>query len=150
MTHYPWLNVNAEILMHGLFDEVEPLRANLSLLALVEVFDPAPQFAEHLALDNPLLAWITCLVLRVTVDLAPMSFETAFQKAKYKAGMNQYKLLNHYIETAAKLDNRKAFNKGLQWANYIGIEVRWLRDKEQTEQNIDFAYACLRHGRYAI
>lgn len=83
-------------------------------------------------------------------ELAFNAFDTAFHKAKYKAGMKQYKLLNHYVETAAKIDNRRAFNKGLQWAKYIGYEIRWLRDQEQTEENIQLAYTILKRGNYSI
>jgi len=79
---------------------------------------------------------------------AMRSFEVAFTQAKYRAGENQYKLVNQYLEACAKNNRKGKFKKGLEWANYLGIQVRWLRDQEQTEENIDFAFYILQKAVY--
>ena len=76
------------------------------------------------------------------------SFELAFTQAKYRAGKNQYKLVNQYLEACAKNNRKGKFKKGLEWSNYLGIQVRWLRDQEQTEENIDFAFYILQKAVY--
>ncbi|MEE5037689.1 hypothetical protein V2K58_13345 [Pseudomonas alliivorans] len=75
-------------------------------------------------------------------------FQTAFENAKYRAGKNQYKLVNQYVELAAKNDDRRGFKKGIEWAQYLGIKVRWLRDDEPTEEKLDYVYFMLKLARY--
>lgn len=75
-------------------------------------------------------------------------FHEAFANAKYRAGKNQYKLVNQYIELAAKTEDRRAFKKGVEWAQYLNIKVRWLRDDEPTEEKLDFVYSILKTARY--
>lgn len=75
-------------------------------------------------------------------------FQAAFENAKYRAGKNQYKLVNQYVEVAAKNDDRRGFKKGIEWAQYLGIKVRWLRDDEPTEEKLDYVYYMLRIARY--
>ena len=75
-------------------------------------------------------------------------FQTAFGKAKYRAGENQYKLVNQYAEVTAKNDDRRGFKKGIEWAQYLGIKVRWLRDDEPTEEKLDYVYYMLKIARY--
>ena len=43
-----------------------------------------------------------------------------------------------YVELAAKNDDRRRFKKGIEWAQYVGIKVRWLRDDEPTEKKLDY------------
>lgn len=75
-------------------------------------------------------------------------FKQAFERAKYSAGKNQYKLVNQYIELAAKVDRWGSFKKGVEWATYLGQPVRWLRDKEPTEENLLFVFAVMKQGQY--
>lgn len=75
-------------------------------------------------------------------------FEQAFEQAKYRAGKSQYKLVNQYLEICAKNNQKRKFKKGVEWANYLGIQVRWLRDKEQTDENIDLAFFILSKANY--
>lgn len=75
-------------------------------------------------------------------------FQTAFENAKYRAGENQYKLVNQYIEVSAKNDNRKGFKKGVEWAQYLGLEIRWLRKDEPTEEKLDFVFHMMKIARY--
>lgn len=74
----------------------------------------------------------------------------AYEHAKYRAGSNQYKIVNHYIEMAAKVQDRVAFRKGVNWARYLGISVRWIRDNDAFQENLDFAMAMLRQVRYGV
>jgi len=74
--------------------------------------------------------------------------QMAFENAKYRAGKNQYKLVNQYVEVAAKNDDRRGFRKGIEWAQYLGIKVRWLRDDEPTEEKLDYVYFMLKMARY--
>ncbi len=75
-------------------------------------------------------------------------FHEAFENAKYRAGKNQYKLVNQYVEVSAKNDDRRAFKKGIEWAQYLGIKVRWLRDDEPTDEKLDFVYYMMQIVRY--
>lgn len=75
-------------------------------------------------------------------------FQEAFDNAKYRAGKNQYKLVNQYIELAAKTEDRRAFKKGIEWAQYLNIKIRWLRDDEPTEEKLDFVCSMLQMARY--
>lgn len=76
--------------------------------------------------------------------------EQAFEFARYRAGSHQYVIVNHYIELAAKLGKALAFRKGVYWSRYIGIEVRWLRDKELTQENLDFLMTMMSKARYVV
>lgn len=75
--------------------------------------------------------------------------EYAFEQAKYRAGRNQYLLVNQCIELAAKTDRWKSFKKGVEWAQYLGISIRWLRDQEATEEALQFVFAMMKKGTYA-
>jgi len=81
-------------------------------------------------------------------EVAMPHFLKAFENAKYRAGKNQYKLVNQYVELAAKNDDRRGFKKGIEWAQYLGIKVRWLRDDEPTEEKLDYVYFMLKMARY--
>jgi len=81
-------------------------------------------------------------------EAAMPHFHAAFENAKYRAGKNQYKLVNQYVEVAAKNDDRRGFKRGIEWAQYLGIQVRWLRDDEPTEEKMDYVYHMLKIARY--
>lgn len=102
---------------------------------------------EHLCWMEP---WLRALYHYRKEDFkAAMSYyQVAFDNAKYRAGKDQYKLVNQYVEVAAKNDKRQCFKKGIEWAQYLGIKVRWLRDDEPTEEKLDFVYGMLRMARY--
>lgn len=78
--------------------------------------------------------------------------EYAFESAKYSAGLNQYQIVNQFIELAAKNDNWKRFKSGVFWASYLGISVRWLRKDEPTEENLRSTFDLMKnaHFRYAV
>ena len=65
-------------------------------------------------------------------------YKKAFTKARYSAGGHQYKLVNQYIESCAKSNKYKDMKKAVAWANYLGIEVRWLRgwDDPESEESL--------------
>lgn len=75
-------------------------------------------------------------------------FELAFERAKYSAGRHQYTLVNQYIELAAKVDRKRSFKKGIEWATYLGQPVRWLRDKPPTDDNLAFVFEVMKRARY--
>ncbi|MCY7294979.1 hypothetical protein [Alteromonas sp. a30] len=77
-------------------------------------------------------------------------YEKAFNHAKYCAGENQYSLVNQYIESCAKVHNRKAMKKAIAWAHYMGIEVRLIRnfDDPESEESIDFIYEIMGNHDY--
>jgi hypothetical protein len=64
---------------------------------------------------------------------ANVFYKKAFSKAKYSAGRHQYKLVNQYIESCAKNNKYRDFKKAVAWANYLGEEVRWLRNWDAPE-----------------
>lgn len=74
----------------------------------------------------------------------------AFEKAQYCAGANQYLLVNQYIELAAKNDKWRDFKRGIQWAAYLGIEIRWLRKDEPTQENLQFVFEIMKKAVYAV
>jgi hypothetical protein len=74
----------------------------------------------------------------------------AFEGARYRAGKHQYQIVNHYVELAAKTSKKREFKKGAEWARYIGLSIRWLRDRELTDENIDFAMTVLKRARYSV
>lgn len=76
-------------------------------------------------------------------------YEVAFEQAKYKAGSYQYKLVNQFVELAAKNDKTIAFKKGVDWATYIGLKIRWLRDKEPTQENLDSVRYMMKVANYS-
>ncbi len=76
-------------------------------------------------------------------------YSTAFELAKYRAGRNQYKLVNQFVELACKNDDARAIRKGVEWAAYIGVQLRWLRDKEASPENIEFMRHMMKTANYA-
>nr|WP_319563819.1 hypothetical protein [uncultured Rhodoferax sp.] len=76
--------------------------------------------------------------------------QDAFEKAQYCAGRHQYILLNQYIELAAKNDKWRDFKKGIEWATYLGFEVRWLRQDEPTEEKLQFVFEMMKKAVYSI
>lgn len=75
-------------------------------------------------------------------------YRSAFNKAKYRAGKNQYKLVNEYVEVAAKNGKWLWFKQGAAWAQYLGIQIRWLRDEEPTDDALRFVYELFGKCRY--
>lgn len=76
--------------------------------------------------------------------------QDAFEKAQYCAGGNQYLLVNQYIELAAKNDKWRDFKRGIEWATYLGIEIRWLRKDEPTQENLQFVFEIMKKAVYAV
>ncbi len=81
-------------------------------------------------------------------EAAMPHLQAAFENAKYRAGKNQYTLVNQYVEVAAKNDDRRGFKKGIEWAQYLDIKIRWLRDDEPTEEKLDAVYFIMQKARY--
>lgn len=106
--------------------------------------DVAPQLSW-------MVPWLRAVVRyrREAYEEAFPHFEQAFELAKYSAGQNQYKLVNQYIELAAKVDRWGSFKKGVEWANYVGQPVRWLRDKPPTDENLVFVFQMMKRVQYS-
>lgn len=43
---------------------------------------------------------------------------------------------------------RRGFKKGIEWAQYLGIKIRWLRDDDPTEEKLDYVCYMLKIARY--
>ncbi|MCK9987526.1 MAG: hypothetical protein AzoDbin1_03998 [Azoarcus sp.] len=137
---------------------VEALRAGFDLKSRPDCSDEQIDRYEASLMHGDLAARLAWMVpwLRAVVryrreeyEEAFPYFERAFQRAKYSAGQNQYKLVNQYIELAAKVDRWGSFKKGIEWANYLGQPVRWLRDKPPTEENLLFVFEVMKRAQYA-
>ncbi|WP_194725883.1 hypothetical protein [Noviherbaspirillum malthae] len=74
--------------------------------------------------------------------------EEAFELSKYCAGGNLYKLVNLYVELAAKMDSWMSFKKGVQWADYLGFEIRHIRHANASEESMRSAFALFQTVRY--
>lgn len=104
---------------------------------------------------EPLLPWMLPWIQgayhyrREEYDLAFHFLKDAFNSAKYCAGHHQYQLVNQFVEVSAKNDKRLEFKKGIRWAQYLGIEIRWLRKEEPTEENLDSVFAIMKKTVYA-
>lgn len=102
------------------------------------------------------LEWLVCWNLasyyyrRDEHELAFPYYKAAYEQAKYSAGKDQYLLVNQYIESCAKNDKFRDFKKGIAWANYLGIEIRWLRNMDYTEANLAFVYEFMKKAKYVV
>ncbi|SEB99281.1 hypothetical protein SAMN02787142_0686 [Burkholderia sp. WP9] len=100
------------------------------------------------------LPWLTPWLLgtyhyrRGNYEEAYPFIKEGFDMAKYCAGAHQYLLVNKYIELSAKNDKWKDFTRGVHWAGYPGIEVRWLRKEEPTRRKLEFLYEIMKRARY--
>ncbi len=76
-------------------------------------------------------------------------YEKAFNKAKYTAGKFQYLLVNQYIESCAKNKKFSSMKRAVAWANYLGFEVRWLRnwDNPESDESLKCLYALLGNSK---
>lgn len=104
--------------------------------------------ADHaeVAAHLPWIAhWLRGVVCYRTGDYEAASthYVCAFEHAKYSAGEMQYLLVNQYLEVMAKNKRWRPFKQGAQWACFLGISIRYLRDKEPTEENMRNAFGIL-------
>jgi len=81
---------------------------------------------------------------------AYLFFQRAFEEAKYSAGSHQYKLVNQFVEICAKNNKWRDFKRGAFWANYLGIEIRWLRGTDCTEDDMKVAYEIMKNTVYPV
>jgi len=102
---------------------------------------------DHLCWMEP---WLRAVYLYRAGEFksAMTYFETAFENAKYRAGKSQYALVNQYVEVAAKNDKWQCFKKGVEWARYLGIQIRWLRDEEPTKEKLLSVFEIFKMARY--
>ena len=118
----------------------------------IDEYDASLQASDaraHLPWMVPWLRFLNCY--RSHDDAAAWTWiSEAYKQARYRAGSKQHKIANHYIELAAKARDRVAFRKGVNWARYVGVDIRWLRDKDLSAENIDFAMEVFRRSRYSV
>lgn len=93
--------------------------------------------------------WATYHYRRKEDHLAFPFYLKAFESGKYSAGHNQYLLVNQFLESCAKNSKWRDFKKGVAWANYLGIKVRWYRGIDESDNRLKTAYEYLKIGRYA-
>ncbi|MCE9662974.1 hypothetical protein LY622_05930 [Halomonas sp. M5N1S17] len=70
-------------------------------------------------------------------------YQEAYTLAKYSAGNYQYRLLNQYLEVAAKTGRWRDFKKAANWASYLNFPIRWLREDEPNDENLRSVYNLL-------
>lgn len=78
------------------------------------------------------------------------SIGQAYESARYRAGRPQYEIVNQFVEMAAKRGDAAAFRRGVHWARYIGLQIRWIRDAPLTRKNLQFAMAFLGRATYGV
>lgn len=78
------------------------------------------------------------------------AIKLAYDAAKYRAGHAQYEIVNQYVEMAAKCGTHQEFQRGVSWARYIGLDIRWIRDLPLTLENLKFAKTILQRATYAV
>lgn len=83
-------------------------------------------------------------------DQAWVSISQAYELARYRAGHAQYRIVNQYVETAAKQGESIAFRKGVHWARYIGLDIRWIRQAPLTRENMDAAMSIFAKATYGV
>lgn len=93
--------------------------------------------------------WATYYYRREEDLLALPYYSKSFEEAKYSGGQNQYLLVNQFVESCAKNNKWRDFKKGIAWANYLGIEVRWYRGIDESDERLKITYELLKNGRYA-
>lgn len=101
----------------------------------------------HLPWIGPWLHAAVCY-RRQDYEAAFDQVEDAFEQAKYCAGASQAKLVNRYIELAAKTDRWKSFKNGVEWARYLGIPVRVLREDEPTDDRLRAVFAFMKKVQF--
>lgn len=74
----------------------------------------------------------------------------AYESAKYRAGRAQYEIVNQYVEMAAKCGTTQDFRRGVTWARYIGLPIRWIRDRPLSANNLAFAKVILQRATYNV
>lgn len=56
--------------------------------------------------------------------------------------------MNQYVEVAAKNNKWSEFKKGIEWAKFLGFEIRWLREKEPTKENMESVFKIMQKITY--
>jgi len=137
-----------------LFLDGRALKNNLEIPEeLIKSYSDRLESSEFKVALTWLFEWIkaTKFYQEGCYERAHVHYEQAFLLGKYAAGRDQYKLVNQYIESCAKQNDFKAFKKGVAWANYIGIEVRWVRGMEdESEDSLRAAFAIFKVANYAV
>lgn len=92
--------------------------------------------------------WGTYHYRRAEDNLAFPFYLRAFENGKYAAGHNQYLLVNQFVECCAKNNKWREFKKGIAWANYLGIDVRWHRGFDESEDRLKNTFDMLKIAHY--
>lgn len=67
----------------------------------------------------------------------------AFNLGRYRAGGNQYLIVNQHLEQCAKTKRWTEFRTGFDWAKYAGIRIRWADSKKPHKDAMKDTYAML-------
>ena len=78
------------------------------------------------------------------------SIGQAYESARYRAGRPQYEIVSQFVEMAAKRGDAAAFRRGVHWARYIGLQIRWIRDAPLTRKNLQGAMVILGRATYGV
>jgi len=100
-----------------------------------------------------LIAWIQAsrLYRSGEHEKAFKYYQEAYTYARYAAGGRQYRLINQVIENCAKNNKWLQFKKAVAWANYLGIEVRWLRgSNDESVENLRNMFNIFKSVQYPI
>ncbi|MCG7602093.1 hypothetical protein MHM84_20335 [Halomonas sp. McH1-25] len=113
--------------------------------AAIDAYEADMAQAEVAARLAWLLHWLRGVACYRAEDFASAAthYQQAFDAAKYTAGEYQYLLVNQYIEVMAKTRQWRPFKKGVLWACYLGVSVRWLREDEPTTDNLKWVYGLM-------
>jgi hypothetical protein len=123
-----------------------------SSLSEIQVFEQALKSANL----NEELCWIVSwsyanyYYRRSEYKFAHEYFCQAFEQGKYRAGKEQYQLLNQYIESCAKQNEWLNFKKGVAWATFVGLEVRWVRDDHDSPKALKKAFDIFKTANYIV
>ncbi|MEC9483106.1 MAG: hypothetical protein UMU75_07225, partial [Halomonas sp.] len=113
--------------------------------AAIDAFEADMSQAEVADRLTWLLHWLRGVACYRAEDYASAAthYQRAFDAAKYTAGEYQYLLVNQYIEVMAKTRQWRQFKKGVLWACYLGVSVRWLREDKPTTDNLKRVYELM-------
>ncbi|MDP2521399.1 hypothetical protein Q8W30_02345 [Neptunomonas phycophila] len=128
------------------------LKKSINYVSEVEVLKSYAKGLGQFECLEWMFEWVTAVYYHRKKDklLAFKHYEKAFTLGKYVAGESQYLLVNQYIEACAKCNKWVAFKKGVAWADYLGIKIRWLRGADRSEEALKVAFTFFEYTDYAV
>lgn len=136
-----------EVLMSGL-DLIQNHKINAEMIDQYVTESRAAGVDRYVPWMEPWLRGVLCY-RETNYAAAFKHIEEAFELSKYCAGSNLYQLVNLYVELAAKVGSWKSFKKGVQWADYLGFEIRHIRQANPSEETMRSAFRIFKKVTYA-